>query len=320
MKTIKILLIIVFAFIAKSIDVNAQFIIAKKVLQKVDIKNIIVYIETKELSEKQIKRYDDRDLLNSIKTRYNRENELLNKVIFEHWYVNDKTEKLSDNEISQRIKNKQETWYLKLNRHTDKFFDRRVHKLKKYYRYTHYKLSLCNNKKEVVSIPLINKELSELELYFALSTIQSLIENSSSFKNMRNYTKEANANAYIIKEKTLLVSEKLTILSKEYIQLYYKGKIKISSEQEILQLIKDKDEQYAYLMLTINDFSDKPSFNHIILDCANNTALMIYKYSNANIKPCKHICSKHRYNEKPEFLFDFHFKKYEKMISSRLVI
>ena len=90
MKTIKILLIIVFAFIAKSIDVNAQFIIAKKVLQKVDIKNIIVYIETKELSEKQIKRYDDRDLLNSIKTRYNRENELLNKVIFEHWYVNDK--------------------------------------------------------------------------------------------------------------------------------------------------------------------------------------------------------------------------------------
>ena len=173
MKTIKILLIIVFAFIAKSIDVNAQFIIAKKVLQKVDIKNIIVYIETKELSEKQIKRYDDRDLLNSIKTRYNRENELLNKVIFEHWYVNDKTEKLSDNEISQRIKNKQETWYLKLNRHTDKFFDRRVHKLKKYYRYTHYKLSLCNNKKEVVSIPLINKELSELELYFALSTIQS---------------------------------------------------------------------------------------------------------------------------------------------------
>ncbi len=157
-------------------------------------------------------------------------------------------------------------------------------------------------------------------MQFALNTIQSLIVSSGSFKNMHNYTKEANASAYIIKEKTLLVSEKQTSLSLEYIQLFYKGKMKITSEQEILQHIRNRDEQYAYLMLTINDYSDKPSFNHMILDCANNKPLLVYRYSTAFIKPCKHTCDSHKYDEKHKFLFGLHFKKYQKIINSQIAI
>ena len=116
--------------------------------------------------------------------------------------------------------------------------------------------------------------------------------------------------------KTLLIPQKLTTYSEEYLNTLYKGKVKIVSEEEIIKAVTAQDTTKAYLLITINHFSDEPSFNHLIIDCKTNKPSLIYRNSSAYSKPCKHACAVHRHNDKLEYLFGFHFKKYKKIMDS----
>lgn len=295
---------------------NAQFIIKKHELQNANLTSEIIYIQTKRLTEKQTKYLQRSNTLDTVTARYESENEFLTNLVNEKWNFSNTLEELDEISIENKIKNKDDVWYISLNRHTDRFFDRRVHKQNYYYNYSHYELSLFKNKKEVISIPLVDEELSELDLTFAIHSIQVLLSESESFQNLWHYSKTVNTNANQLEGKTLLVSDKLTDYSQEYLQQFFEGKIRIVSEKEILSAIHAKEEQSAYLLITINDYSKEPSFNHLIVDCATNMPFLIYRNSSAYSKPCKHSCIVHQADEQLEFLFGFHFKKYQKLIKS----
>lgn len=316
MKNINIsIALIVFLFFSGNI--YAQYSIKKNEFRKNDLTSKNIFYEIKTLTPKQISKLKKRDLLNAVKDRYNRENKLLFKLIQSNPSSNNAYKELSTEKIKKKIKNKEEVWYVTLNKHTDKFFDRRVHKKRFYYYYSHYKLSLFKNKKEILSIPLVDEELSELNLGFAFDELRNIASKSASFKNQRTYAKDVNSRSNSLKGKTLLISENLTGFSKEYLKKFFNGSIEIVSEQEIVKAVKEKDEQKAYLLITINDISNEPSFNHIIIDCSNNEPVLIYRNSTAYLKPCKHSCITHQHKNKLEFLFGLHFKRYQKIIKSQ---
>jgi hypothetical protein len=314
MKTINIILSISIILLISTDNTNGQFNINKKELNKIDFKNITIYIQLKGLSEKQIEQYRRRSLINSVKARYIFENQLLKEVVESHWDLQNTTIEFANDEIKNKLNDLEDVWYLSFNKHTDNFFDRRIHKRNYYYNYSHYELSLFKNKKKIISIPLINKDPSELELVFAINSIQTVIKNASSFKNLKQYAKEINMNANLVSERTLLVPENLTNYSQEYFEPFYNGKIKIVSTQEILKVIHNQDDQYAYLMITINDNSDEPSFNHIILDCEKNQPMLVYRNSTVYSSTCKLGCNFHGHDNKLEFLLGYHLKKYQKII------
>ena len=149
-----------------------------------------------------------------------------------------------------------------------------------------------------------------------MQQIQTFISQSDQYKNQRLYTKEINDGAGILSNKTLLIPQKLTTYSEEYLNTLFNGKIKIVTEEEIISAVKAQDKTKAYLLITINDISDEPSFNHLIIDCETNKPSLIYRNSGAYSKPCKHTCYIHQHNDKMEFLFGFHFKRYQKIIKS----
>jgi hypothetical protein len=298
-------------------NTNAQFNIKKKPLEKVDFINTSVHVLSKELTAKQIKHNKKRDLLNAVKARYDFENEFLKEAIKDYWYLQNITGELSNEEIEKKLISGDVIWYIALNNHTDRFFDRKGHKRKYcYYYFSHYELSLVKNKKVVISIPLVNNQLSELNMQFALNSMQTMMSEAWAYNSFRQYAKEINSNAKEISGKTLLVSESLTGYSQEYLQQFYQGQVKISSEKEILQAINHKDGRYAYLTVTVNDYLSKPSFNHIILDCASNRPLLVYRNANASSQFFKHIPRMNPHNKRLEFLSGNDFKKYQKIINS----
>lgn len=295
---------------------NAQFIVKTKKIQKANLKSEVIYIQTKQLSEKQINYLQRSNTLDSVKARYESENDFLVNLISKNWNLSNTHTELSEKEIALKIKNKEDVWYISLDKHTDRFFDRRVHKQVYYYNYSHYELSLYNNKKEIVSIPLVDEQLSELDLTFALNELQNIVEDGNSFKNNRLYAREANSNANSLKGKTLLISDKLTGYSQEYLQQFFVEQIAIVSDDEILKRVQEQNKEYAYLLITINDYLDKPSFNHLIIDCSSNQAILAYRNSSAVTKPCRHSCISHHHTDKAEYLFGYHLKKYQKLIDS----
>jgi hypothetical protein len=312
--TFKILVVIISMVITNA--VNAQYSINKNKLSDVQQLEKVDFFETKQLSDKQIKQYKRQELIESTQERYQKENLFLAKLISENWNSSDKPKEISNSELTTKLKNKEGVWYITLRKHSDSFFDRRVVRKNYYYSYSHYQLSLYNDKKEVLRIPLVDEELSELNAEFAIEQIQNFISQSKQYKNQRLYAKEINASAGALSNKTLLIPEKLTTYSEEYLNTLYKGKIKIVPEEEIIKAVKAQDKTKAYLLITINDFSDEPSFNHLIIDCETNKPSLIYRNSSAYSKLCKHSCIVHRHNDKLEYLFGFHFKKYKKIMDS----
>lgn len=316
MKTIRLILSIVIVFFISIGNTNAQFSVKKKHLQKIDLENTPVYVQTLESTVNQDESFKEWEETNATQTLNKYDDMLFRKVVKNHWYLPQIAGELSRKEIERKLKAEEEIWYLALRKHADSFLYRRSAKRNSYYDYSHYELSLVKNKIEVVSIPIVSEELSELELHFAIYAIQSIIGGAEEFNNIRQYAKKANSNAQTISGKTLLVSEKLTGYSQKYLQQFYEGQLKIASEKEILQAIHAKDRQYAYLMINVNDSSEEPSFNHIILDCANNEPLLVIRNSTFYSKLCEYTCIFHHHKKKLEFLFSFHFKKYQKIIDS----
>jgi len=316
MKTIKIILSIAMVFFISIGNTNAQFNVKKKQLKKIDPGNTPVYVLIQESVVNHNEPFIEWDETDTAQTLTEGDDMLFRKVIKNHWYLQKIAGELSSEEIERKRKAGGEIWYLALRKHADSFFYRRSAKRNSYYDYSHYELSLVKNKIEVISIPLVSEELSELELHFAIYAIQSIIDGAEEFKNIRQYAKKANSNAQTISGKTLLVSENLTGYSREYLQQFYEGQVKITSDKEILQAIHDKDGRYAYLMITVNDSSEEPSFNHIILDCARNEPLLVLRNCTYYSKLCEYTCTFHQHKKKLEFLFGFHFKKYQKIIDS----
>jgi hypothetical protein len=295
---------------------NAQYSIKKNKISDGQQLIKVGYFETKQVSDKQIKRSKRNDVIEKLKERYQKENIFLSNLISDNWNSSDKPKEISTSELNAKIKNKEDIWYITLKKHSDKFFDRRVVKKNYYFDYSHYQISLCYDKTEVLRIPLVDEELSLLNAEFAIQQIQNFIKDPKDYKNQRQYVKEVNASAGALSNKTLLISQKLTGYSEEYLKSFYKGSIKIVSEQEIIEAVKRKDKSKAYLLITINDYSDEPSFNHLIIDCESNEPILIYRNSTAYSKPCEHLCIVHHHNSKLEYLFGFHFRKYRKMIKS----
>ena len=312
--TFKILVVIISMVITSA--VNAQYSINKNKLSDVQQLKKVEFFETKQLSDKQIRQYKQQELIESTQERYQKENLFLAKLISENWNSIDKPKEISSSELNTKIKNNEGLWYITLRKHSDRFFDRRVVKKNYYYSYSHYQLSLYNDKKEVLRIPLVDEELSELNAEFAIEQIQNFISQSEQYKNQRLYANEINTGAGVLSNKTLLIPQKLTTYSEEYLSTLYKGKVKIVSEEEIIKAVTAQDTSKAYLLITINHFSDEPSFNHLIIDCETNKPSLIYRNSSAYSKPCKHACVVHRHNDKLEYLFGFHFKKYKKIMDS----
>jgi hypothetical protein len=297
-------------------NTNAQFIVNKKELNKVDLINTTLYVLSNELTAKQVEGLQKRDLIDAIRARYISENELLMEVINNYWDLKNIAGELSTKEIARKIESGEEIYYIRLTKPRDRFFNRSVHKLNYYYSYSHYKLGLFRNNKEIISIPLVNEELSELHLHFAIHVLKGIISKSGSFSSLRQYSSEINSNAGKISGRTLLISENLTDYSLEYLQQFYNGQMRIASEDEILSAIHRNREEYVYLMITVNDRSDKPSFNHFILDCIESKPLLVYRNSNACSTSSKHTyVSRHRI-DRLDFLFGFHFKKYQRIIDS----
>jgi len=311
---IKILAVIVSMIITGA--ANAQYSIKQNKITSVQQLDKVAYFELSQLSDKQIRFYKKQGIEKEIQERYRKENDFLTNLISKNWNNIDKPKGLSTSALNEKIKNKDGVWYISLKKHSDKFFDRRVVKKDYYFYYTHYQISLHNDNKEVLSIPLVDEELSELNAEFAIQQIQNFISQSAQYKNQRLYAKEVNQGAGLLSNKTLLIPQKLTNYSEEYLSTLFQGKVKVVPETEIIDAVDAKDSTKAYLLITINDISDNPSFNHLIIDCETNTPALIYRNSSAYSKPCKHSCIVHHHNENMEFLFGFHFKKYHKMIKS----
>ncbi|WP_421917870.1 hypothetical protein [Marinifilum sp.] len=316
MKTIRLILSIAMVFFISIGNTNAQFRVKKKHLQEIDLENTPVYVQTLESIVNQNEPFTECDEKNTAQTLNKHDDMLFRKVVKDHWYLPNLAGELSRKEIERKLKAEEEIWYIAFSKHADSFFYRRSAKRNSYFNYSHYELSLVENKIEVISIPLVSEELSELELHFAIKTLQSIINKVEAFKNIRQYANKINSNAKIISEKILLVSENLTGYSQEYLQQFYEGQVKIASEKEILQAIHDKDGQYAYLMITVNDSSEEPSFNHIILDCGKNEPLLVLRNCTFYSKLCEYTCRFQQHSNKLEFLFGFHFKKYQRIIDS----
>jgi hypothetical protein len=296
--------------------VNAQYSIKKNTITDVQQLDKVAYFEIKQVSDNQLKRLKRDDVIKKLKRRYHDENIFLSNLISDNWNTIEKPKEISTSELITKIKNKEGIWYITLRKHTDRFFYRRVVRKNYYYNYSHYQISLCYDKKEVLRIPLVNEKLSELNAEFAIQQIQNFINDSEHYKNPRLYSKRINEEAGELANKTLLIPQDLTGYSEEYLTSFYNGNVKIVSEQEIIEAVNKKDKSKAYLLITINDYSDEPSFNHLIIDCESNEPMLIYRNSTAYSKPCKHMCIVHRHNDKLEYLFGFHFKKYRKMIKS----
>jgi hypothetical protein len=295
----------------------AQFKVKNNQLQKIDFANSIVYVQSKELKAQQIEQCKERELISAIEVPYNSKFNLLQEVIKDQWYLQNTYGEISDKEIEKKLKSGEEILYITLYKHTDRFFYKRIHRQTYHFNFSHYVLSLMHNKKEVISIPLVNEELSELDIHFAINTLQSIMAKEGAFNNLCQYSKDINSNAKTISGKTLLIPEKFTRYSQDYFQQYYDGQVKIVGDKEILQSIKKKDGRYAYLMITINDISSDPSFNHIILDCVNNEPMLVYRNSNAYHKPMKGFNKAPPGDDNLDFLSSVHFKKYQKIINSR---
>ena len=142
----------------------------------------------------------------------------------------------------------------------------------------------------------MDEELSLLNAEFAIQQFQRFIHNSNQFKNKRLYSKEINESAGTLTNKTLLVPENLTDYSEESLNSWYNEKIKIVSEKEVRNAVNTQDTAKAYLLITINDISDKPSVNHLIVDCATNEPILIYRNSSAYSMPFMHTCVKYYEN------------------------
>lgn len=296
--------------------VHAQYSIKRNKIDEVKQLEKVEYFETKQVSDKQITRLKREDVIKKLKRRYQDENIFLSNLISDNWNSSEKPKEISTSELNAKIKNKEGIWYISLRKHTDRFFDRRVVRKNYYYNYSHYQISLCYDKKEVFRIPLVDEELSVLYAEFAIQQIQNFINEPEHYKNQRLYSKGINEETGALANKTLLIPQNLTGYSEKYLASFYNGNIKIVSEQEITEAVNRKDKSKAYLLITINDYSDEPSFNHLIVDCETNKPSLIYKNSSAYWKPCRHACSFHKHNNKMEFLFGFHFKRYQKIIKS----
>ncbi len=213
MKSIKLISITFILLTLTLTSVKAQFLIKKKDLNNDVLKEKTIFFEMKDLSEKKIKHLKDEKVLEDFKIQYQKENTILAKTLEDHWVSEEKINGLSTKEIKSRIENKQETWYISLYKHTDKFFDKKVHKRNYYYYYQHYTLSLFKNKQKVLSIPLVNNYISELDIHFAVNMMQNIAYNIDEKGKLNQYTKAINQKTSQIKQKTLLVPRvTLTIL------------------------------------------------------------------------------------------------------------
>jgi len=293
---------------------DAQFIVKKSELKENIFKENTIFFETKELSEKQINSYKDPRTIENLKIQYQEENKVLAETLKDHWVNGDKITSLSKEEIRARLKNKQETWYISLYKHTDKFIDSRIAKRNLYFYYPHYIMTLYKNKQKILSIPLVNSFVSELDIHFAVNMIQNITYEIENISKLNQYAKAINQNSSLIKQKTLLIPQNYTKYSEEHIKQFYKGNIKIVEEREIIDAIHKKDPNYAYLLINLNHLSEKPSFNHFIFDCATDNPLFLYNQSTGYVKTGIQKSSMTTLKREIQFLLDMHFKKYNSKI------
>ena len=130
MKTINLFTIVTLSLFCTTYNAHAQFYMKRKAIENSDLKNATIYVKYKELSDRQIEKFKKRNLLNEIKGQYDVENNLLKNTINDIWYSQNSVKKLSSIEINNKISNGETVWYISLDKHYDKFFDRRIHKSK----------------------------------------------------------------------------------------------------------------------------------------------------------------------------------------------
>jgi hypothetical protein len=313
MNHIKVYLIVLILLVLGLTGAKAQFSIKRSDLENNNIQEKIIYFEIKELSEKRIKKLKDQRTIENLKSQYQEENKILTQTLKDYW-VTGEIKSLTTKELDKRIEEKQETWYISFYKHTDKFFEKRVHKRNVYYYYQHYTLSLYKNKKKVLIIPLVNSFISELDIQFAINMMQKIINDIDNISNLNEYAKVINQSSAIIRQKTLLIPQNYTIYSEEYIKNYYKGNIKIVKEQEIIDAINRNDLNYTYLLININHLSEKPTFNHFIFDCATNDPLFLYRQSSSFTKTGIQKSNMPVLKREIQFLLGSHFKKYNNKI------
>ena len=117
-------------FTLELVNAKTQILVDKKELRNNILQEKIIYFEIKSLSEEQIASFKDQRTIENHKIQYQEENEILKTTLENHWFKCKKLISLTTEEIETRLINNQETWYLSLNKHTNKFQKKRCLQIK----------------------------------------------------------------------------------------------------------------------------------------------------------------------------------------------
>lgn len=92
-----------------------------------------------------------------------------------------------------------------------------------------------------------------------------------------------------MKNKTLLLPDFLTKLEEEEIKANYPYPVKVLPENEIIEIIKEKNPSYAYAYVNHKLNSCGTRFNHLIVDCETGALLLFDKRNGVSLGTSKYV-------------------------------
>ena len=104
--------------------------------------------------------------------------------------------------------------------------------------------------KSIAVISTLNRAESENEVIIKLSVLKGLVQQSQNGLVNKDYFKRNNEKSGQLKNKTLLIPAGATSLNFDEIQSIYGYKFSIASPRDIVEKILERDERYAFLLLT----------------------------------------------------------------------